>query len=171
MAELAIRTCTSLDAAAVESLRVEGWKSAYRGMIPDAFLDSMPVDVEARRRRTTERAAGILESVAVRDGTVIGWVAAGPCRDGDRPGPDQGEVYACYVLPAWWRHGVGRILLTHATGALTASGRGDISLWVLEANKRARRFYESFGFAADGGRQLLDLGEPVPEVRYHRPPP
>jgi GNAT superfamily N-acetyltransferase len=140
-------------------------------MIPDAFLDSMPVDVEARRRRTTERAAGILESVAVRDGTVVGWVAAGPCRDGDRPGPDQGEVYACYVLPAWWRHGVGRILLTHATGALTASGRGDISLWVLEANKRARRFYESFGFAADGSRQLLDLGEPVPEVRYHRPPP
>ena len=169
MAQVAVRACTVLDAEAVESLRVAGWKSAYRGMIPDAFLDSMPVNVDRRRKLTAERADGVVESVAVQDGTVVGWVAAGPCRDDDRPQSHQGEVYACYVLPQRWRQGVGRLLFTHAAGVLAQAGRGDITLWVLEANSPARRFYESFGFHRDGGRQILDLGGPVAEVRYRRP--
>jgi GNAT superfamily N-acetyltransferase len=170
MAEVAIRACTLEDAAAVEGLRVAGWKSAYRGMIPDAYLDSLPVDVERRRRHTAERAEGAVESVAVQDGAILGWVAAGPCRDEDRPGPHQGEVYACYVLPDLWRHGIGQLLLAYANEALAQAGRGDITLWVLEANTGARRFYESFGFHPDGSRKLIDLGEPVPEVRYRRAP-
>ena len=100
---------------------------------------------------------------------LVGWVAAGPCRDDDRPQSHQGEVYACYVLPQRWRQGVGRLLFTHAAGVLAQAGRGDITLWVLEANSPARRFYESFGFHRDGGRQILDLGGPVAEVRYRRP--
>jgi hypothetical protein len=52
MAELTIRPAVAGDAEAVERLRVAGWKTAYRGIIPDAFLDSMPVDVERRRART-----------------------------------------------------------------------------------------------------------------------
>ena len=169
MAQVAVRACTVLDAEAVESLRVAGWKSAYRGMIPDAFLDSMPVDVDRRRRRTAERPDGVLESVAVVAGSVVGWVSAGPCRDDDRPGTHQGEIYACYVLPDWWRCGVGRLLLTHATGVLAQAGRDDVTLWVLEANSAARRFYETLGFHPDGSRNLLELGAPVPEVRYRRP--
>ncbi len=170
MAEIAIRACTPLDAAAVEGLRVAGWKSAYRGMIPDAYLDSLPVDVEQRRRRTAERADGVVESVAVQDGAILGWVVAGPCRDDDRPGTHQGEVYACYVLPDRWRHGIGRLLMAYANQVLEQAGRGDITLWVLEANARARRFYESFGFHPDGSRKLIHLGELVPEVRYRRAP-
>jgi GNAT superfamily N-acetyltransferase len=168
MDEIAVRACTVQDAEAVESLRVAGWKSAYRGMIPDAFLDSIPADAERRRRLTAARADAALENVAVLDGAIIGWVAAGPCRDDDRPGAHQGEVYACYVRPDWWRRGVGGLLFAHTTSVLARAGLADVTLWVLEYNRAARRFYESFGFCPDGSRKLLDLGEPVPEVRYRR---
>jgi ribosomal protein S18 acetylase RimI-like enzyme len=166
MAEVVVRACGLGDAEAVESLRVAGWRAAYRGIIPDAFLDSLGLDTERRRQVMAGRPASGVESVAVHAGTIVGWVAAGPCCDDDRDGPRHGEIYACYVLPEWWGKGIGRRLLTRATRALARAGRADITLWVLEDNTAARGFYESCGFAPDGSRQILDFGEPVAEVRY-----
>jgi ribosomal protein S18 acetylase RimI-like enzyme len=106
----------------------------------------------------------------VGGGNVVGWTVVGPCRDPDRQEPRHGEVLACYVHPRWWRKGAGRLLLEQGVAALVQAGRDDISLWVLEANHRARRFYTAFGFEPDGARKLFDAGELVPEVRYRRPP-
>jgi hypothetical protein len=36
---------------------------------------------------------------------------------------------------------------------------------------RARAFYERWGFRTDGARQIVELGQPVPEVRYYRQSP
>ena len=93
-------------------------------------------------------------------------MAGGRCRDADRTGPGQGEVYAIYVLPEWWGRGAGRLLMAHVVRALAEAGQDDITLWVLEGNQRARRFYEAAGFRLDGARQELDLGGPVTELRY-----
>ncbi len=170
MPEPSIRAAGPEDAEEVERLRVAGWQAAYRGIIPDGYLDRMRVDGERRRRRMISRAAavpdGAVESVAVQGNAIVGWVAGGRCRDADRPGPRHGEVYAIYVLPEWWGRGVGRLLMAHAVRALTGAGLADITLWVLEGNQRARRFYEAAGFRLDGARQELDLGGPVTEVRY-----
>jgi ribosomal protein S18 acetylase RimI-like enzyme len=170
MAGVTIRHGVPEDAEAVESLRVAGWQTAYRGIIPDDFLDGLPADAARRRRQMTDAPAETSDSVATEDGAVVGWVKCGLCRDLDRPGSRQGEIVACYVHPSAWRRGVGRLLMEHALEVLTAAGRDDITLWVLEANDRARRFYETFGFAPDGKRMLREFGVPVPEVRYRRPP-
>jgi ribosomal protein S18 acetylase RimI-like enzyme len=166
-----IRPAVPDDADEVERLRVAGWQTAYRGILPDDYLDSMRVDGERRRRHMVENAAAgpgpvVVESVAVQASAIVGWVAGGRCRDADRPGPRRGEIYAIYVLPEWWGRGAGRLLMAHAVRTLAAAGLDDITLWVLEANQRARRFYAATGFRPDGTRQLLDLGGQVPEVRY-----
>jgi ribosomal protein S18 acetylase RimI-like enzyme len=161
------------DADEVERLRVTGWQTAYRGILPDDYLDAMRVDGERRRRWMAEKAVAeaiVVESVAVQSSAIVGWVAGGRCRDADRPRPEHGEIYAIYVLPEWWGRGAGQLLMTHAVRALTAAGLDDITLWVLEDNQRARRFYAAAGFRPDGTRQLLDLGGPVHEVRYRRTP-
>jgi ribosomal protein S18 acetylase RimI-like enzyme len=168
VSEVVLRPCTVVDAEAVERLRVSGWKAAYRGLVPDSFLDGMPADVERRRQLMASRGGQVTETVAVSGADVVGWIVAGPCRDTDRTYRWQGEIYGCYVLPGWWGHGIGRRLLDHTASALQEGGRVDLSLWVLEGNVRARRFYESCQFLPDGKRQLLDLGGPVPEVRYLR---
>ena len=171
MAGTTIRPAAPEDAEAVERLRIAGWQTAYRGIIPDAYLDSLPVDVSRRRRHLEALPDGFGNDVAIAGGCVVGWISAGPCRDPDRPGPRYGEVFACYVHPDWWRAGIGRLLMAHALEVLAEDGRDDVTLWVLEANDRARRFYARFGFAPDGTRKLLDFGKLVPELRYRRPAP
>ena len=54
-----------------------------------------------------------------------------------------------------------------ALAALRAGGFVSASLWVLEDNPRARRFYEREGWTLDGERREEEfLGAPVTEVRY-----
>jgi len=166
-----IRPAEPADAEEVERLRVAGWQAAYRGILPDDYLNRMRVDGERRRRHMVEQATAahrsvLVESVAVQAGAIVGWVAGGRCRDADRPGPGQGEVYAIYVLPEWWGRGAGRLLMAHAVRTLAEAGQLDITLWVLEGNQQARRFYAAAGFRPDGARQLLDLGGLVTELRY-----
>jgi ribosomal protein S18 acetylase RimI-like enzyme len=169
MTGIAVRASGPEDAEAVERVRIAGWQTAYRGIIPDDYLDGLLVNVARRRRHLAELPADISDSVAVAGGAVVGWIACGPCRDPDRVGLRYGEIFACYVHPGWWRKGVGRLLMDHAIEELVQAGRDDISLWVLEANDRARRFYATVGFGPDGARMLRDFGVPVAEVRYRRP--
>jgi GNAT superfamily N-acetyltransferase len=169
MTGMTIRVSVPDDAEAVERLRIAGWQTAYRGILPDEYLDGLPVAVARRRRHLESLPADLIDEVVVTDEGIVGWIASGPCRDPDRKGPRYGEIYACYVHPDQWRKGTGRVLMGHAIDGLARAGRDDISLWVFEGNDRARRFYETCGFGPDGMRKLMDFGEPVPEVRYRRP--
>ena len=38
-------------------------------------------------------------------------------------------------------------------------------MWVLKGNNRAIRFYERFGYRADGAESVVTLGTPVTEIR------
>jgi GNAT superfamily N-acetyltransferase len=57
---------------------------------------------------------------------------------------------ALYVRPAAWGVGVADRLHERAVEALRAAGVEVAQLWVLEENRRARRFYERHGWYADG---------------------
>ena len=50
---------------------------------------------------------------------------------------------------------------------MTMHGRAEAYLWVLEANVRARRFYERNGYKHDGTTKNAILGNVgLPELRY-----
>ena len=71
--------------------------------------------------------------------------------------------------PERWRAGAGRALLAAVEHALTDAGFAEATLWVLEQNERARRFYERAGWHDDGGRQQERFLETdVTEVRYRK---
>ncbi|WWQ67589.1 GNAT family N-acetyltransferase [Streptomyces sp. Q6] len=163
-----LRPMTLDDCAAVAEVRVRGWRFAYAGLMPRAYLDAMSADRDAERRR--ELFGRSEEYVAERAGRVIGWGCHGPCRDTDVP-PGEGELYALYVDPAQLSTGVGRALLETCLAGSLAAGRPVMRLWVVEGNARARRFYERAGFVADGAREPYEVGgASVPELRYRRGP-
>jgi ribosomal protein S18 acetylase RimI-like enzyme len=90
-----------------------------------------------------------------------------PSPDPDDDPKKTGHITSIHVLPHLWSRGHGRALLDRALAEFRRRGYAEVTLWVLERNARARRFYERFGFQEDpdpGGKTYP--GTDVPEVRY-----
>jgi ribosomal protein S18 acetylase RimI-like enzyme len=99
-------------------------------------------------------------------GELAGFCAmALPTRDEDGD-EDTAEITAFYVDPSAWRGGIGRALMEAALGDLGGRGFTEVTLWAFDANARARAFYESFGFTADGAARTPS-NEPL-EIRMRR---
>ncbi|MHB9857983.1 GNAT family N-acetyltransferase [Streptomyces sp. YIM S03343] len=164
----ALRPMRLGDCERVAEIRVRGWQSAYRGLIPQPYLDALSVAVDAERHRERlGRAEGAgVDLVAESGGQVVGWACHGPCRDDDT-GTGDAELYAIYVAPDRLGTGAGRALLTECVRQSAAGGRARMFLWVVKENTRARRFYERAGFRADGAEEPFEAGGvEIPEVRY-----
>jgi GNAT superfamily N-acetyltransferase len=166
---VAVRPGTRQDQDAVAAVRVATWRSAYRGLVPDGFLDAMDPAAEGIRRRARypEWPAEVYQYVAVSGGQVVGFVEGGRYRDPDDPTGGCGEVYALYVLPQEQGRGTGTALLELALEHLRGAGLTPVLLWVLRDNAASRRFYQRRGFTADGAGHVYQAGGvPLPEVRY-----
>lgn len=165
-----IRAMTADDCDAVAAVRIGGWRWAYAGLMPQAYLHAMSVEEDAARQRArlARPDSRVVNVVAERAGAVVGWGCFGPCRDQDVP-DGAGELYALYVAPEHVSTGVGRAVTRTLLERAADEGFPTLVLWVLKDNNRARRFYEKAGFAPDGAEEPFDVdGTPVPEVRYAR---
>jgi GNAT superfamily N-acetyltransferase len=159
-----IRLASPDDALAVETIRIHGWRSAYRHVFPPADLDALPIDPERWRPRLHVPPPGWTTFVCEVRGRVVGFASVGPSRDED----GFGELYAIYVDPDAWSTGAGRALLEAAEEQLGSAFDAAL-LWVLEDNPRARRFYERAGWAPDGARKAEErFGVRAPEIRYRK---
>lgn len=139
----------------------ESWKYAYRGMIPDDYLDSIP---EGRWVSLAGR-PGFRHLVLLDEDHIVGTSTFCASRLEELAG--WGEIVSIYLLPAYMGRGYGRALIEAAVQGLTAMGFQNIFLWVLEENVRARRFYEKMGFANSGAFLHDNLGgKDIREVRY-----
>lgn len=168
---IVVRPALPADAAVVATVHVAAWQGAYRGHMPDEYLDAMDV------ARWTERWTRLLTSpehadpqVAEVEGEVRGFVVVGPLRDEAAEAPaGLGELYAINVHPDAWGTGVGPSLLAAGEAELRRLGYDRAVLWVLPANARARRFYERSGWTDDGAERVAEVnGVTVPERRYAR---
>jgi ribosomal protein S18 acetylase RimI-like enzyme len=166
-----VRLMTEADVERVSEIRVRGWQHAYRGLMPQPYLDALDVARDAERRRVRFSASamdGVVNLVAERAGEIVGWAAHGPYRD-DEVRTTDAELYALYVDAAHHGSGIGRALLEKSVRQCSPHPR--MYLWVLKENTRARRFYERAGFLADGAEEPFEAGGvAVPEVRYVKEP-
>ncbi|MFF0889640.1 GNAT family N-acetyltransferase [Streptomyces sp. NPDC003456] len=167
-----IREMTPADCGRVAEIRTRGWQHAYRGMMPQAYLDGLSVAQDAERRRALlARGEDGVRNLVAEDaaGEVVGWACFGPHRDG-RVRTRDAELYAVYVHPDRLGRGAGRALVAESVARCAATGHGRMFLWVLRDNDRARRFYARAGFRPDGAEESSEVdGVAVPEVRYARP--
>lgn len=164
---ISYRSAGPADADAIALVHVETWKLAYRGQVPDDYLDGLSVDERAGRwRQLFAESSPPAEVLVAEEDAVVGFANIVASRDEDA-GAATGEVAAVYLLPAHWDRGIGRELLRLAVGGLAAAGFESATLWVLASNTRARRFYEAAGWSPDGTEQLTRIGGlDLPELRY-----
>jgi len=170
-AEMELRLARAGDEVGIAHVHVATWQAAYRGQIPDDFLDSLSVEQRAAMWQlivADSTAPDRACVVAEEEDRVVGFAHFSPCRDDDAA-PGTGELTAIYLLDTHWNRGMGRALLEYATDRLREAGFTAATLWVLDTNARARRFYEAAGWAPDGASQVSDRGTfSLLEVRYRR---
>lgn len=140
------------DRLAVSRIYEESWRSAYRGIVPQAYLDSIPAGQWAP---ALDRPGWV--TLVMAEGTrLIGTSSLCPSRWPECPG--FGEIVSLYLLPEYMGRGCGRALLAAAVRELERQGFRDILLWVLEENFRARAFYEKNGFRPGGVSMESEVG-------------
>jgi len=170
-----IRPAEPSDAREIAEVHVRGWQWGYRDLLPAAVLDSL--SVERREQGWVEilnsLPSGATVFVALKGDRIVGFASVGPSKDDDAP-VGTGELSSLYIEEDVAGTGIGRALMDAAMTFARKAGYRELTLWVLERNSRARRFYEAAGLRPDGSaKQEMHPVVPVllKEVRCRRPLP
>ncbi|RJQ57792.1 MAG: GNAT family N-acetyltransferase [Desulfobacteraceae bacterium] len=137
-----IRSAHPGDAEAIARIYVDTWRSTYRNILPQGYLEGMRYD-----RAALSIQQGLIDPqnhflVAEEAQGAVGYIAGGVERTQDPV--YGGEVYEFYLLPAFQRRGLGRRLLSALAHQLENRSLHSMMVWVLAANPN-RRFYEKTG--------------------------
>ena len=152
MSRSRLRPARLADAAALAAVHLESFCAGNGPHLPaKAVAARTPernlAEWEGVLAQLPERAAILVAEV---DGHLVGVAGAGPARDRDLDPAATGQLYALYVHPDAWGGGCGSALHEAVVRHLAAVGFGSAVLWVLDGNRRARRFYERRGWRTDG---------------------
>ncbi len=163
-----LRPAEPPDAMAVARVHVRSWQAAYRGLLPDDYLEQLhPEDRASAYDFASLDPLKPRTIVAVNEELICGFVTTAPSRDPDLA--NHGELCALYVDPERWGRGIGQALVSASRAYLFELGFRHAFLWVLRGNVRAERFYQIDRWAADGARRTDTVwGVTVDEVRYQR---
>lgn len=158
-----LRSATTDDALALGRIHLAAATVAYADIFP---AESPPPTIEQLAGEWADLIAqsGSTVLVACIGGSQAGAVAVHP--DGSMP---TGWALArLYVHPQHWGQGLGGRLHDSVLQRLAAveGGPDAVNLWVLEANHRARAFYQARGWALVPGRYLANNPPHVRDVLY-----
>lgn len=138
------RTATTADIAAIATLHAESWRKHYRGIWRDAYLDGPVYEDRAKvwRERLESPKSNQYILLATANDALIGFACL--YLDDD---PVFGTLLDnLHVSSEQQRAGIGGQLIRAAAGiSHQHNPDSKFYLWVLEANHKARRFYERLG--------------------------
>lgn len=174
MADVGVRPARRQDAAAITDIQVRAWQEGYRDLLPAEVLAQVtaPDAVAVWRERWLEAAVAPPSArhrllVAVSSQLVVGFAAIAPAEDPDLDPASAAELVTLLVDPLHTGAGHGSRLLAACADLLREDGFGTVVCWVFADDRVMRRFLESAGWAPDGARRELDMGEPVAMIRMH----
>jgi ribosomal protein S18 acetylase RimI-like enzyme len=162
------RIATEADAAAIARLHIASWRSAYRDILPRAYLEGLKTEerLDSWRRKLTDPDTTVFLAGGASD--LLGFCACGPAHDGDLDPASVWEIYNLHVAPERRGGGIGRKLFGRALEAGRNRSARELTLWVVEQNVPARGFYERLGMLPDGAAQEHSVAPDAAlfEVRY-----
>lgn len=147
MPEIRIILFTPEYAGELGQLHWKVWEETYRGLIPDAYLDTFTPEKWTEKARRDTLSSFLLFA----DGELAGFAS---CSDPAResvPVPEASEIVAFYLLRKFQGQGLAGALMRHCLDFCT---RPNVVLYVLEGNEKAAGFYRHMGFEPTGRIQL-----------------
>ncbi len=157
MSPITLRPMTSADAPVVAALHAESWRSAYRGILSNHYLDQL---ADAERLAVWSQRLGALDDgrfgVVAQDGhAAVGFVYVIANAD-----PTWGSLIDnLHVALPVRSGGIGpQLLAAVARGIASRGWEPRAHLWVYDANVRARAFY-----ARMHGREVETITKATPD--------
>jgi GNAT superfamily N-acetyltransferase len=157
VAPISLRRGQANDAEVLFAIHRESAMAAYTHVFPpDRY--AFPDEEMRRVWNAALRDPDTTVLIAERDGLPVGFATVSP-----------GWLRNFFVVPEEWGHGVAPAIHDEAVRLLETLGEG-AHLWVLEANERARRFYERHGWEPDGERSRSEFPPHPATLRYELDP-
>ena len=165
--KMILRKAEINDAAALAEIVCCAWRAAFGNFIAEDELSKITVETETAMFESVIRGGEVYNFIAVDGSEPCGLCSFGRSQDKDLS--EYAEIYAIHTKPEYWGKGVGKLLMDTALSELSRLGYEKAMLWVFEENKRARRFYERYGFVFDGTKKDSGFSSSAgntTEVRY-----
>ena len=160
-----ITTPELTDAKQMAHIIVDGWKTAYKNILPQDFLDNLSYDI--REKRIQDSILGInpkfkSDIVIYKDNKVKGVAFYGKniCNLPE----NYGEIIVLYVDINEKRKGIGKILVDYIKNELKHQGMTNMIIWCLKDNLPSIEFYKAMGGVVTEERDFEIDGKIYKEV-------
>lgn len=144
MENIIIRNIKKQDIPKVVDIQINGWKTAYRGIIEDKYLDTMNKEEKIEKRQRDYILNGFI--VAELNNDVVGF-----CRYIDNNSfstevkEADCELLALYVKSNLKYNGIGTKLFQYVKNEFIKKGKNKMILWCLKNNEPSKKFYTKMG--------------------------
>ncbi|MEC1525401.1 GNAT family N-acetyltransferase [Neobacillus niacini] len=159
-----IKKASEVDIKSIARVYVDGWKTTYRGLVPDDYLDSLSYEESEQRwlNFLNHEKEPFIYIAMNEAGEIIGFAAGKSIVDDNF----DGELYSLYLLQECRGLGVGRQLVSAIARHFKEKGIASMMVWVMERNISGLGFYERMGGRAYLHRNNEFGGMVVEDVAY-----
>jgi len=148
-----IRKAVVTDVTDIVTINIKTWKIAYKGIVPQALLDSLSINDKIPR--WTKRINNLKEN---KNEIFVAEIS-------NINGKELiGYSHAIYVLPKYWKQGIGTLLFNSVIKFFLSMKFKSMVIWALKENS-AGNFYKKLGGIPKfnktltyGGKELEVLG-------------
>ena len=136
----------------------------YASLVPcPSMFRFRPAEVAEKWRIRSARDPSLVVHGGWSGPTLLGFAVT------TKVSPQMFELNALHVRADWHGRGLADRLHRAALNSVTAHNGCRLTLWVVENNLRARRFYEKHGWRSTGiSREVTVSGSALPAVSYVR---
>ena len=160
MNEVEIRKVKEEDIEAIIGIKIDGWQTAYRGIIDDKYLEALNKEEKLAKMKEDYSQDGFI--VAVMEGKIVGFCRyIGSNEFSSEYEEIDCELCALYVKSDLKRNGIGRKLFLYVVNQFVKEQKSKMILWCLKENSAGRAFYEKMG-----GQVYTEKKEKIGEKEY-----
>ncbi len=164
--DIIIRNAVAEDAPEIANVHLNSWREAYRNLLPQEFLDQLPLTFK-RRMIMWKQAATMKDRalyVAENKSGIVGFSVLAPAQDKEMN--EYGELGAIYLLEKFKGKGIGAALLKSGMKQIMEWQYSKAYCWVLQDNPSIQ-FYEKSGAVFNGMTKIDEIGgKKVTELCY-----
>ena len=161
---LIIRKANILDARDIAIVHIRSWIAAYSGIVPYQAIAAVNGGRLSLWQKILKNDSDAF--VGVCNHEIAGFVGMSESRDDDAK-PDTYEIAAFYLVPEYFGKGIAKPMMDYVLEHIKKLGYSSVTLWTLEENTRARKFYEKCGFLPEFKKEIT-IGKPLIEIRYKK---